>query len=308
METNRDRVLSAPVGDLFEVIRSLVQGLAFVLSWGVTRLYLGVCAVFSLVSLKVLMMFVAVSIVTFVFFVIPYRHRSIVTHRKPHEKLWPRKEANEVPFFVVLVCGSGGHTAEMIKMVERSIRSEGPNSHRRWAIGYDDELSYKKVIDFERKLNARFTARNLHAGTFDIAYFRRSRAVHQSWLTTPLSVYHSANDVYNILTDLPANPAIPETKFPGVVATDGPGTGFVFLLCAYLMKFFQLVPDNCMKGVYVESWARVNSLSFSGKLIKFFQLAEVFVVQHPPLRRRNPRQAYTSNMVVMPTVPNVPMP
>ncbi|KAI0846581.1 glycosyltransferase family 1 protein [Daldinia vernicosa] len=301
-----DSVLRPPVRTTFDIIRSLLQNLAFIFSYGITRVYVVICASLSVVSLKAFMMFFIVSIVTFLFFFVPYRHRAIVSRRKDPKKLWPRKKPTNMPFYVVLVCGSGGHTTEMIKMVERSIRSEGPYSHRRWAVGYGDDLSYKKVMDFERHLDNRFTKRNLQAGTYDIMFFHRSRAVHQSWWTTLFTAYDCSLDVFDILTAPPPNPAISEYKLPGVIVTDGPGTGFMFLLNAYILKFFGLAHEDSMKGVFVESWARVNSLSFSGKLIKWLQLADVFIVQHRPLRKRNPRHTYTGNMVVMPTIPSVP--
>ncbi|KAI0131367.1 glycosyltransferase family 1 protein [Daldinia grandis] len=305
MEALIDVVLRPPVTTTLGIIRSLLQTFALIFSRGITPVYVVICAVLAVISLKALMMFLAISIAIFLFY-IPFRHRAIVARRKDPKKLWPRKRITEMPFYVLLICGSGGHTTEMIKMVERSIRSAGPHSHRRWAVGYGDDLSYKRVMEFERRLNSRFTAYNLEAGTYDVMFFHRSRAVHQSWWTTPFSVLECANDVFDILTSQPPGSAIPEFKCPGVVVTDGPGTGFVFLLCVYLMKFFGLAHENSMKCVFVESWARVNSLSFSGSLIKTFQLADVFIIQHRPLRRRNPRQTYTGNMVVMPTIPSVP--
>ncbi|KAI1657514.1 glycosyltransferase family 1 protein [Daldinia decipiens] len=306
MEALDNIVLHPPTRNTFDFIRSLLKILAFIFSYGITRVYVVICAVLSIISLKALTMFLAISIATFIFFYLPHRHRTIVANRKDPRKLWPRKRTTEMPFYVLLVCGSGGHTTEMIKMVERSIRSEGPYSHRRWAVGYGDDLSYKRVMDFERRLNSRFTSHNLNAGTYDIMFFHRSRAVHQSWWTTPFSVCDCSNDALDIITTPAPNPTISEFKLPGVIVTDGPGTGLVFLMCVYLMKFFALVHEDSMKCVFVESWARVNSLSFSGMLIKFFQLADVFIIQHRPLHRRNPRHTYTGNMVVMPTIPSVP--
>ncbi|KAF3070370.1 UDP-N-acetylglucosamine transferase subunit alg14 [Daldinia childiae] len=287
MEALDGIVLNPPVINAFDIIRSILQALAFVFSHNITRVYIVICAVLLVVSLKVLMMFLILTIVIFLSFYIPSN--------------------SEMPFYVILVCGSGGHTTEMIKMVERSIRSEGPHSHRRWAIGYGDVLSFKKVMEFERRLNRRFTpAHRLNAGTYDIKFFHRSRAVHQSWWTTPISVCNCVNDVLDILTIPAPNPTIHKFKLPGVIVTDGPGTGFVFLLCAYIMKFYGVAHEDSMKCVFVESWARVNSLSFSGELIKRLQLADVFIVQHRPLHRRHGRQTYTGNMVVMPTIPSVP--
>ncbi|KAI0407809.1 oligosaccharide biosynthesis protein Alg14 like-domain-containing protein [Xylaria palmicola] len=205
--------------------------------------------------------------------------------------------------YVLFICGSGGHTAEMIQMIERSIRSE-KSSHRRWAIGKDDEKSYDKVLAFEQRLQDRFSRYSLDTGTFDIVRFGRARHVHQSWLTTPFTAILSLLDIIYILTTPPKQQSPPRPRYPGVITTNGPGTGFLFLLVARALKLVHLVPRDRMRTIYVESWARVKSLSLTGKLIRRLKLADLFIVQSRALAR--PSDVVAENLLVMPEKPHVP--
>ncbi|KAI1117619.1 oligosaccharide biosynthesis protein Alg14 like-domain-containing protein [Nemania sp. NC0429] len=205
--------------------------------------------------------------------------------------------------YVLMVCGSGGHTAEMIQMVERSIRPE-KSSHRRWAVGKDDEKSYNKILAFEQRLLDRFSRHSMDSGTFDIVRFGRARHVHQSWLTTPFTAILSLLDIFHILTTSPQQQPNPTHYYPGVVVTNGPGTGFLFLSVAQVLRFAHLVPKSHMRTIYVESWARVKSLSLTGKLIRGFKLADRFIVQSPLLAGQN--ETLAENMLVMPQKPQVP--
>ncbi|KAI1750169.1 oligosaccharide biosynthesis protein Alg14 like-domain-containing protein [Xylaria castorea] len=205
--------------------------------------------------------------------------------------------------YVLLVCGSGGHTAEMIQMVERSIRAE-KSSHRRWAVGKDDQKSYDKILAFERRLLDRFSQQSLDSGTLDIVRFGRARYVHQSWFTTPFTAILSLVDIAHILTTPPDRQHIPMSRYPGVVVTNGPGTGFLFLLVARALKLIHRAPASHMRTIYVESWARVKSLSLTGKLIRRFKLADLFIVQSHFLA--GPGDILAENFLVMPQQPHVP--
>lgn len=206
--------------------------------------------------------------------------------------------------YVLIICGSGGHTAEMVQMVERSILSEG-SSHRRWAVGKDDEKSYDKIIAFEQRLFDRFALHDLDSGTFDIVRFGRARYVHQSWLTTPFTVILSLLDIIGILATPPHQRPIPALRYPGVIVSNGPGTGFLFILVARALRFVRIAPSNRMKTLYVESWARVKSLSLTGKLVRSLKLADTFIVQSRFLADSN--NVLAENLLVMPQQPHVPI-
>ncbi|KAI1343839.1 oligosaccharide biosynthesis protein Alg14 like-domain-containing protein [Xylariaceae sp. FL0016] len=203
--------------------------------------------------------------------------------------------------YVLLVCGSGGHTAEMVRMIERSIRPER-SAHRRWAIGEGDNMSYDKIMAFERHLFERFSKESLNSGTFDIVRFARARHVHQSWSTTPFTALFSILSIFRILLTSPSCRSSPAFKYPGVVVTNGPGTGFIFLLAVRILRLSYLVPKNRMRTIFVESWARITSLSLTGKLIRCFRLADLFIVQSEKLPG-----IYVPNFVAMPLRPPVPM-
>lgn len=207
--------------------------------------------------------------------------------------------------YVLMICGSGGHTAEMIQMVEQSISPE-KSSHRRWAVGKDDEKSYNKILAFETRLLHRSSCHSLDPGTFDIVRFGRARYVHQSWLTTPFTALLSLVDILHILTAPPSCQQFSWRRVcPGVVVTNGPGTGFLFLLVAQVLRRMLLIPTGHMRAIYVESWARVKSLSLTGRLIKAFRLADLFIVQQLPLLN-GPNIILSENLLVMPEEPRIP--
>ncbi|OTA65435.1 glycosyltransferase family 1 protein [Hypoxylon sp. EC38] len=233
------------------------------------------------------------------------RHYITVFDRLGVEGNWVRLKQSDTPHYVLIVCGSGGHTGEMIRMMDRSIAPHESIYHRRYAIGYGDQMSYDKVMGFERTLVDRFEREHVSAGTFDIEYFHRGRHVHQSWMTTPFTALACITDIFRILTTAPSHVgrSVTEFRFPGVIVTDGPGSGFLFLLVAHWLKMWFIVPDDFMKTVFIESWARVNSISLTGKLIDNFYLADVFIAQYKNLSRRGPF-SYADNMVAMPTHPH----
>ncbi|KAI0008407.1 glycosyltransferase family 1 protein [Xylariaceae sp. FL0662B] len=304
METNRDRVL----GETFDIMAPF-SALVYCIGQGFLLLSRGVLALLGIVVAFVIMALKSVSFVYYLvlfslLFFILVRHRVLVARRVDPKTTLRGWRHSSTPHYALIVCGSGGHTSEMIKMIKQSIRPE-ENSHRRWVIATDDKLSFEKVLAFERELGERFGQRGLRCGTFDILYFRRGRAVHQSWFTTPWTSFCSLIYVLRILLTVPSIRRIHGLQFPGVIVTDGPGTGFLFLLAAHFLKLFYIAPDQYMKTVFIESWARATSLSLSGKLVCFFELADVFVVQHQDLATRY-NKTYTKNMVVMPTSPPVP--
>jgi beta-1,4-N-acetylglucosaminyltransferase len=201
----------------------------------------------------------------------------------------------------MFVMGSGGHTAEMLSMIERSISPSG-FMVRRYVVSAGDVMSRTLLLAMEERLSRSFQATGKELGAFDIVEVPRARLVHQSWLTTPLTALQSIFGVSQVL--LQGNTHIPGYKLPGVVVTNGPGTGFIVVAVAHLLRMMSLVPIDRLKTVYVESFAKVRTLSLTGKLLHYFDIVDVFVVQHEPLHQRygHTLQQYFS---VTPAVPLV---
>lgn len=75
-------------------------------------------------------------------------------------------------------------------------------------------------------------------------------------------------------------------EYPDVIITNGPATAVIVLLAAMFLKFVGVAPVGNMKTIYVESWARVKTLSLSGKVLLRMGICDRFLVQWEALARR----------------------
>ena len=193
----------------------------------------------------------------------------------------------------MFIMGSGGHTTEMLSMIERSIRP-AVGMYRRYVINEGDAMTRQRVMALEARLGRAFAAAgaDLDLGLFDVVEVRRARRVHQSWLTTPLTALLSLVSVFRALLSagLPFEGGARSlavgrdaARFPGVVVTNGPGTGFLFAAAAHLLKVAGLAPEHRLRALYVESAAKVRTLSLTGRLLGWTGMADLFVVQHAGL-------------------------
>jgi len=112
-----------------------------------------------------------------------------------------------------------------------------------------------------------------HRKGYYIMKIPRARQVHQSLLTTPFSAFLS---FIWCIYHLSLLPLMKNLKYADILILNGPGTCFVLCLAVYFNKFFGLQAPLI---IYVESFARVKSLSLSGKLIQ--PLADQFILQWP---------------------------
>ncbi|KAF1976114.1 Alg14-domain-containing protein [Bimuria novae-zelandiae CBS 107.79] len=175
---------------------------------------------------------------------------------------------------VLIVLGSGGHTHEMLAL----LRDLDPRryTHRTWVVSSGDAFSASRAVAFETALAEKASrdtgegkeeAGRWHVGPqyYTVVEIPRARRVHQSLLTTPVSAVHT---LLRSLTLLYRSEGLPD-----LILTNGPGTACIVVLAVLVLKFFDLrgaqSRGKC-KTVYVESFARVRGLSFSGKLVGRF--------------------------------------
>ncbi|KAJ1733393.1 UDP-N-acetylglucosamine transferase subunit [Coemansia sp. BCRC 34490] len=148
-------------------------------------------------------------------------------------------------------------------------------SERLYIVGTDDALS----VDCIRRIEHERVGQE---EIFYIGRVPRSRAVNQSWatalLTTLQCLYHVARIMY--------------LHKPDVVLCNGPGNCVVVGVAAFAPRilWFKRIPI-----VYIESFARVHTLSLSGKIM--YLLADRFVVQWPYLADKYPRAEYIPHLV-----------
>ena len=144
-------------------------------------------------------------------------------------------------------------------------------------------------------------------GTYDISVVARARRVHQSIWTAPWTSYLCLRDCFSSLRrPAPASSSDPLRNvvfYPDIILTNGPGSAVMMVLAAnillllskipFLARYLQLpkIPSvqsksdtllagrGKLKTVYVESWARVQRLSLSGKILLKLRLCDRFLVQ-----------------------------
>lgn len=156
------------------------------------------------------------------------------------------------------------------------------NLHRRYLISSGDTMSLDHVQDHECELRELCNQKDLSPGTYDTKFVTRARRVHQSLVTTPFTGFLSVIDIFPALLSPPQR----GSSWPQRIYSNGPATGFFVALVAHLLRMFFLVPEDSMRFIYIESWARISTLSLTGKLLYYTGLADVFVVQHKQLAER----------------------
>ena len=191
----------------------------------------------------------------------------------------------------------------MIDTITQQFQGQA-NQHRRYVITSGDTSSQGMVEKLEARITKAYP--NEKAGTRDVFKIRRARDVHQSLLTAPLTCLVSAGHAISALTREPTLRSAKrygyQFKYPHVIVTNGPASGFIVSLVAHSLKLFYLVPKNRLKVVYIESWARSKTLSLTGKLFLWTGIADKFCVQHETLAKLTGAE-YMGRVGIRPALP-----
>ncbi len=188
-----------------------------------------------------------------------------ITQRRKPQPSSPRT----APASLLVVLGSGGHTKEMLTMLQGL-----------------DATRYRPAVFVRAASDTRSEGMVKSAGPGTLQpdamlTVPRSRAVGQSWLTTPFTTLYA----------LLASMGLVLRQRPDVILCNGPGTCLPLCLAGYLLR---VVGWKHTKIVFVESFCRVKSLSLTGKLL--YYLADRFVVQWPGLRDRYAQAEYLGQL------------
>ncbi|CAG8577827.1 17731_t:CDS:2 [Cetraspora pellucida] len=174
--------------------------------------------------------------------------------------------------FVAILCG---HTMEMIQLL-REVDFNSLYQPRIYIVAQGDHLSSDKIRAFERHKGG---TENVD---FLVKIIPRSRNVGQSWLSTPFSVFNALfSCIKIILLDL-----------PDLIICNGPGSCIPVCVISYIPRILGI---KWIKLIYVESFARVRTLSLSGKLLLRF--VDRFIVQWPYLEQKYPQAEYRGMLV-----------
>lgn len=157
------------------------------------------------------------------------------------------------PKSIVVVLGSGGHTNEMLRML--LLMKPERLADVIFVIGKGDQLSASKALQWSKftKLNS------------NIMWMTRPRNIHQTLLKSlPKMIIAAFEALYiNVVTR------------PKIILSNGPAIGLIFCIAGRALGL-------SVKIIYIESFARVTTLSWTGKYMQY--IASKFYVQWPQLK------------------------
>eukprot|EP00798_Chlamydomonas_sp_ICE-L_P026351 gene26351-17448_t len=185
------------------------------------------------------------------------------------------------PAKTMVVLGSGGHTAEMLKLVSGMDKK---NYHPRCYVSADtDKMSSQRTAALEASFGTSAASSSVVSATgiakepdYELLTLPRSREVGQSYFTSVGSTLKSTFYAF----------AVVYTASPQLILVNGPGTCIPVCFAAAVMRTFGMLP---CKIVYVESIARTRKLSLSGLILYKTGIADLLFVQWPELLKKYPR-------------------
>ncbi|KAF2441718.1 glycosyltransferase family 1 protein [Karstenula rhodostoma CBS 690.94] len=202
----------------------------------------------------------------------------------PHRASPPQPRKPGAPTRVVIVLGSGGHTQEMLYLLKDLDARK--YTHRTWVVSSGDAFSAVRAVGFEKALEegeGEAKGRRVGPESYDIAIVPRARKIHQSLVTTPVSSLKCLWACFGPLlrsTSLSSSSSTAAEDLPDLIIANGPATACILILAALILKFFDVRGAHSRgkcRTIYAESFARVKTLSLSGKLL--VPVVDRFLVQ-----------------------------
>jgi len=169
----------------------------------------------------------------------------------------------------LVILGSGGHTSEMLRMLKGVDRDKYKT---KFVIANSDSYSENQLADF--------------IGTISpeewIDRLPRSRNVGQSYFTSIFTTIIAF--FFSIILFF--------KEMPDIILCNGPGTCVPLCIVALIMRCLFIKKS---KIIYVESLARVQTLSLSGKIL--YHVADYFLVQWNQLKIIYPKSEYLGILI-----------
>jgi beta-1,4-N-acetylglucosaminyltransferase len=239
----------------------------------------------------------------------------------PHNFRTPLNRKRPIASRILVVLGSGGHTHEMFQLLRDLDTRKW--THRTYVVSGGDAFSAQRAAEFEAELErrARLEERNRDVQRADggnrphcvgpehynIATIPRARSIHQSLLTTPITalstLFHALRPLLTTPPLLPNEP--PQTPYehaardlPALILANGPATAVIVILASLILRFFNWRGANSRglcRTVYAESFARVRTLSLSGRLL--VRVVDRFLVQWEGLEGKGGRAEFHGVLV-----------
>jgi beta-1,4-N-acetylglucosaminyltransferase len=179
------------------------------------------------------------------------------------------------PLRTAVVIGSGGHTTEILKLLQNlNPRNYSP---RIYIMASNDATSEVKILEIEESCLSRDGLKS-----YEIVKIPRSRSVGQMYISSVFTT------LFAILASFP----VMLKKRPELIICNGPGTCIPVCVIAFIIRILYITDT---KIVFVESICRVKTLSLSGKILLLF--ADAVVVQWPELKELYGRTTFLGRLI-----------
>ena len=196
----------------------------------------------------------------------------------------------------MVILGSGGHTTEMIRLLQELdpnryapvvyvVADSDTTSIPRLQkyISEDDEAYIRNNEHQQQRHKRRWKGRNpvekrpcpSQIELAEVFRLPRAREVHQSYFSSIFTTINSFTKTLVLVYKVQ----------PELLLTNGPGTCVPVIYSIFLFRLLLLRQRSC-KVIFVESLCRVQTLSMSGKLV--YPIVDRFVVHWPYLKRKYP--------------------
>ncbi|XP_027173568.1 UDP-N-acetylglucosamine transferase subunit ALG14-like isoform X1 [Coffea eugenioides] len=198
-----------------------------------------------------------------------------------HRSSQPRSASSrQKPLSTLIVLGSGGHTAEMINLL--NVLQKNSFTPRYYIAAATDNMSLQKAQVLENSWLNEGGVEEVGSAKFMQIY--RSREVGQSYITsvgtTLIALAHALWLMIKIR--------------PHVILCNGPGTCIPLCAIAFIFKILGIRWSYIF---YVESIARVRRLSLSALLLYKLRMANQLFVQWPQLKSKYHRAHYVGRLM-----------
>jgi beta-1,4-N-acetylglucosaminyltransferase len=220
-----------------------------------------------------------------------------------------------VPLRTLIVLGSGGHTSEILFMTQYlnhlNFNDHPQNSNESQQLFHPifyckattdttsaDRLYHHLAQQQQHQQQQPNRKNDSHTATtttttttttpvakVDIYNIPRSREVGQSYgssiVTTLRAICYSLRLVYQLR--------------PNCIICNGPGTCLPICIVTFLYRMCHILPNTRTYIVFVESFCRVQTLSWTGQLL--YNCADVFLVHWEELQERYPNTMLTNSFL-----------
>eukprot|EP00298_Acanthocystis_sp_HF-20_P024908 c36176_g1_i1.p1 GENE.c36176_g1_i1~~c36176_g1_i1.p1 ORF type:complete len:205 (+),score=67.90 c36176_g1_i1:109-723(+) len=181
-----------------------------------------------------------------------------------------KNKRNEKEYKILVVLGSGGHTTEMLGLVNGIFKNIQKKINFTFVIASSDQTSLPKL-----------RSRNEFSDS-PVLKLPRSREVHQSYFTSIFTTLNATLFAFKICF----------SENPNIIISNGPGTCIPIIISS---KILQVLTMTQTKIVYVESFARTKTLSLSGKIA--YKIVDKFIVQWKTRLPKYPKAIYLGNLI-----------